>query len=110
MENGMTVKSIQRKANLFVTNELGLHARPAVKIANLAQTFDSTIHIGTKHKKVKAKSILGVLSLDASEGTEVTVIAEGHDADKAIHAFEELFACSFNEPVGSSPQSDGGMQ
>jgi len=92
----MTVKHTQRKVNLLVSNELGLHARPAVKIANLAQTFDAAIHIGTKHKKVKARSILGLLSLDASEGTEVTVFADGHDADEAIRAFEDLFARSFN--------------
>ncbi len=92
----MIVKHTQRKVNLLVVNELGLHARPAAKIAQLAQTFDSEIIIGNKHKKVKAKSILGILSLDAAEGTEVTVTADGRDADAAIRAFEDLFARSFN--------------
>jgi len=92
----MTVKHIQRTIRFLVSNELGLHARPAAKIAQLAQTFDAEIFIGTKYKKVKAKSILGILSLDAAEGTEVTVMADGRDAEEAILAFEELFARSFN--------------
>ncbi|MEI8139667.1 MAG: HPr family phosphocarrier protein [bacterium] len=95
-DTGMMAKQTQRKVNLLISNELGLHARPAAKIAKLAVTFDAAIHIGTKHKKVKAKSILGLLSLDASEGTEVTVFADGRDADEAIQAFKDLFSRSFN--------------
>ncbi len=96
VEDGVTVKHIQRKVNLLVSNEQGLHARPAAQIAHLAKSFDATIHIGTKDKTVKAGSILGILSLDASEGTEVTVFADGREAEAAIRAMEDLFARSFN--------------
>jgi phosphotransferase system HPr (HPr) family protein len=81
---------------LLVTNEQGLHARPAAQISHVAKSFDATVYIGTKDKKVKAASILGVLSLDADEGTEVTVFADGREADEAIRAIEALFARSFN--------------
>lgn len=70
-----------------ITNETGLHARPASKFVQKAGTFKSDITIIYGKKEVNAKSIMGVLSLGVSQGNEITIKCEGEDAETAV---EEL--------------------
>lgn len=81
--------------NLCVTNELGLHARPAAKLAQEAQKFAARVTLVSGEQEVDAKSILDILTLAISQGSDVELRAEGEDADAAIQHIEELFRSKF---------------
>ncbi len=78
-----------------IQNRLGLHARPAAELVKLAGQFRSEISIGKDGMWVNAKSILGVMTLAAECGSEVTVRAEGTDAREAIAALIGLLSRDF---------------
>ncbi len=78
-----------------VINELGLHARPAAEFVKLASRFESDIHLAKDGEAVNGKSIMGVMTLAAECGAELTLRAEGSDADAAVTALEELVANEF---------------
>ncbi|MGD8190456.1 HPr family phosphocarrier protein [Brevibacillus ginsengisoli] len=73
-----------------VKSESGIHARPATRLVQVANTFPCEIHIETKGKKVNAKSIMGIMSLAARKGDELKVIAQGDQAAQAIQALGEV--------------------
>ncbi len=83
--------------DLAVVNRLGLHARAAAKLVHAAAAFSSQIHLVKDGEEVDAKSILGILLLAASQGSEVTVRCEGADEREALEAIAELFADRFGE-------------
>ena len=83
--------------NIIVSNKLGLHARAAAKLTQLAARFSSDIHISKGAKRVNAKSIMGVMMLAAGMGTTVTIDATGGDADQAISEIQALFDDKFGE-------------
>ena len=72
-----------------ITDETGLHARPATVLVNTASKFGSEISLTYRDKKVNLKSIMGVMSLGVGQGADVTISAEGADADDAIAAIAE---------------------
>ena len=78
-----------------VINELGLHARPAAEFVKLASRFKSDISLQKDGDAVNGKSIMGVMTLAAECGAELTLRAEGSDADAAVTALEELVANEF---------------
>lgn len=81
----------------IINNPSGLHARPAsnfVKTANLFQASIKVIHAG---READAKSILEVLSLGASKGSVISLMAEGEDAELAVHTLKELALDDFSE-------------
>lgn len=82
---------------VVVQNQLGLHARPVTLIVRLAKTFASHISIERAGTVSDAKSVMAILLLAAEMGTELTITAEGHDAEEAIAALEQLFANKFDE-------------
>ena len=73
-----------------ITDELGIHARPAGLFVKLAAGFASKVTIGKDGKDVDAKRILGVMSLGAKKGSEVVVKADGEDEDTAIEALSNF--------------------
>lgn len=75
-----------------VTNEDGIHARPATALVNTASKFTSEVFAEAKGKKVTLKSILGVLSFGLEPEDIVTFIANGPDEAEAIAAIEEIFS------------------
>ena len=85
---------------LRVTGRLGLHARAAANLVRIASQFQSTITLRRLDNSVEAdaKSILSILMLAASRGTELQVIAEGQDGTAALNAVLDLFARDFDEP------------
>lgn len=87
------------EANVKVINQLGLHARAAAQLVRTAGKFDSDIKIIKKDEAVfaNAKSILNILTLAASKGTELTVEVEGKDEKKALEAILTLFNEGFGE-------------
>jgi phosphocarrier protein HPr len=80
-----------------IVNRLGLHARAAAKLVHTAGNFESRVTVLKDGEEVDAKSILGVLLLAASQGTRVTVRAEGQDEAAALSAITNLIANRFDE-------------
>jgi phosphocarrier protein HPr len=80
-----------------ITNKLGLHARAAAKLVEAAARFQSTILIAKDGDTVDARSILGLMMLNARQGTDVHVSAEGADAREAIAAILALIHAKFGE-------------
>ncbi len=80
-----------------VTNPTGLHARPAALFVQTAGKFTSQIWISKSDRKVNAKSIMGLMSLAVSSGTEVTICAEGEDEHLAVKELVDLISSGFKE-------------
>ena len=80
---------------VVITNELGLHARPAAEFVKLASRYASHIRVAKDGEPVNGKSIMGVMTLAAECGAELTVRAEGEDAVEAVKALEKLVAKGF---------------
>jgi len=80
-----------------ISNDNGLHARPAGKIVALAIQFESDIKIHLDNKIADARSIIDLMTLTASCGCEVEVSAIGIDAEQAVNAIVELVEKRFEE-------------
>lgn len=80
-----------------IINDLGLHARAATKLVQLASKFQSEISIGRDGQSVNAKSVMGVLLLCGSKGTVIEISATGPDADACVDAVGELINDKFGE-------------
>lgn len=75
---------------VIVRLKTGLHARPAALFVQEANKFSSEIMVEKDEKKVNAKSIMGIMSLAISSGTEIYISAEGSDAEQAVSALAAL--------------------
>ena len=82
---------------LIIINKLGLHARAASKLVNLAGQFESDILIDKQGNRVNAKSIMGVMMLAASKGTEVVLEVDGNDEEACMEALVVLINNRFDE-------------
>ena len=82
---------------VVVQNQVGLHARPATFFIQKANEFKSSIWVEKGERKVNAKSLLGILSLGISKGTEITIIADGSDEEIALDAMVNLINSNFEE-------------
>ncbi|HEY0050171.1 MAG TPA: HPr family phosphocarrier protein [Pyrinomonadaceae bacterium] len=87
------------EANIKIINQLGLHARAAAQLVRLAGTFKSRVTLMRLDNLVAAdaKSILSVLTLAASKGTELKLTVEGVDEQAAFEAVKKIFANGFGE-------------
>lgn len=84
-------------ASVTIVNKLGLHARAATRLVNCASAFESEVRIVRGARVVNAKSIMGVLTLAASKGTELTVETEGPDQEESLQAVVDLIVDRFGE-------------
>ena len=82
---------------LKIVNELGLHARAATKLVQLASKFPCDVTVTKDGHEVNGKSIMGVLMLVASKGTTVTVRAKGDRAQECVDAIGKLIEDKFGE-------------
>ncbi len=80
-----------------IVNELGLHARAATKLVQLAGRFGSEVTVEKDQQVANAKSVMGVLLLCGAKGTYVTVSAKGPDADECVQQIGELIRSRFGE-------------
>ena len=83
------------KENVTITNNIGLHARPATFFIQKANSYRSSIWIEKDDRKVNAKSLLGVLSMGIAKGMTVTLIAEGADEAYAVQGLVSLVQTGF---------------
>lgn len=84
-------------ARFLIINELGLHARAATKLVQLASKFPCEIEVAREEQRANAKSVMGVLLLCGSKWTFIDVIARGERAEEAVSAIGELIASRFGE-------------
>ena len=78
-------------------NKLGLHARAAARLTEVATGFAAEVWLSRNGRRVNAKSIMGVMMLAAGKGSRVLIEAEGEDADAAVSALTRLIAERFGE-------------
>ncbi|KDE40770.1 MAG: HPr family phosphocarrier protein [Nitrincola lacisaponensis] len=86
------------KAPITIINKLGLHARAAAKLSTLAGNYASQIQVEKNGRCVDCKSIMAVMMLAASKGTELILHIEGDDETEAHSALTTLINNRFDEP------------
>lgn len=89
-----------------IMNPLGLHARAAAKFVHLAGRFAARIRVGKPGREMDGKSIMGLLLLAASQGTTLTITADGIDEQDAMAALCDLVSRGFDELTAD--QAPGG--
>lgn len=83
--------------NIEIINKLGLHARAAAKFVTIASKYESTIEVQCKSNKINGKSIMGVMMLAASKGTEIELLISGQDEIEACEALTTIINNRFDE-------------
>ncbi|MGH6894121.1 MAG: HPr family phosphocarrier protein [Dongiaceae bacterium] len=98
MNNGIAAESAAKGA-ILIEHEVGLHARPSVKLTKLAKTFASKIDLGLSEDGpwIDAKSIVKVMAFKAAKGSTLHFRAHGGDAPAAIAALVDLVRRDFDE-------------
>lgn len=82
---------------VVIRNRLGLHARPAAQLVQLASRFSSQIYIRKGEAQINGKSIMGVLMLAAAQGSKLEISAEGDDAEEAVAQINNLITGEFGQ-------------
>ena len=82
---------------LEIKNKLGLHARAAALLVQTVNRFEAEVKISKDGQEVDARSIMGVLTLAATQGSKIHVEAKGNDAEEALRAVEKLVDKKFFE-------------
>lgn len=83
--------------SVIVLNKTGIHARPASLFVNTASGFKADIKVFKNGKSAIAKSLLGILALGISQGSEITISAEGEDEQAAVTSLVKLVESKFGE-------------
>ena len=76
------------KKTIAIELETGLEARPVAMLVQVASQYDSTVYLETEGRRINAKSIMGMMSLAASLGTEIRIITDGSDEEQAMAGME----------------------
>ena len=92
---GDSGKKITRE--LTVLNRLGLHARPSALFVKVCSKYKADIWVEKDGEQVNGKSIMGLMMLAAGQGSKLTVICDGNDAEKALEEIESLIQRRFDE-------------
>lgn len=87
-----------QQLTIKLVNKLGLHARAAAKLVNTTSTFAADIRIYKNSQSANSKSIMAVMMLAASCGTELVFTATGQDEEQALDAIKILINNRFDEP------------
>jgi phosphocarrier protein len=88
---------MRKEAECIIQNELGLHLRAAAAFVKVADRFESEVTIVRNGDEANGKSIIALVTLAASRGTPVRIVADGPDADQAVSALSELIQAGFGE-------------
>ena len=86
-------------AQVKISNKLGLHARPAMMFVEVANGFDSTVTVARANggERLDGKSIMQMMMLAATCGTEIEITADGPDAEEAVAKLVDLVESKFDE-------------
>jgi phosphocarrier protein len=82
---------------LKIVNEKGLHARASAKFVEVVERFDASAEVEKDGMSVSGDSIMGLLMLAASRGTEIQVCTSGAEASDLMDALEKLVEDRFGE-------------
>ncbi|MGB7296622.1 MAG: HPr family phosphocarrier protein [Candidatus Aminicenantales bacterium] len=85
------------ESETLIRNKLGLHARAAVKFVNMANRYGSSVKMIKDNTEIDGKSILGILTLAATEGSTVVLRISGKDEEEAMTALAALIKDKFGE-------------
>lgn len=85
--------------NVKITNDSGLHARPASIFVKKANEFESDIFVKSGEKTINAKSVINLMKLGIKKGSNITVTAEGRDEEQALMALMQLIDKEINSRV-----------
>jgi phosphocarrier protein len=85
------------KATVTIRNRLGLHARPAMAFVDLANRYKSTVTVRKDSQVVDGKSIMQMMMLAATQGTDLDIEASGPDAQDALAELQQLIDRKFDE-------------
>ena len=91
-----------------VMNPMGIHMRPADMLSRTAGRFESSIEIEKDGQAIDCKSIMGILTLGARQGTRLNLRATGSDAEEAVTVLSELFTQGFDESGSEVPSGQPG--
>jgi phosphocarrier protein len=89
--------SERHSTKVTIVNRLGLHARPAMTFVDLASTFKADVLVRRSDQEVDGKSIMHMMMLAATKGTELEIVAVGPDAEPACKALKKLVDSGFDE-------------
>ncbi|GAB1372677.1 HPr family phosphocarrier protein [Candidatus Kapaibacterium sp.] len=87
------------EAEVTIVNRAGLHTRPAAGLVKMCSKFLSDIYLSRDGFSINAKSIIGVMTLAAEQGSTLNIKAEGIDAEEALNSLIEYFKSGFGEPI-----------
>lgn len=82
---------------LVISNKRGLHARASAKFVQMVEVFDAVVEVEKDSQTVGGNSIMGLMMLAASQGSSITVTANGKDAEKVLDALQKLVEEKFGE-------------
>ena len=80
-----------------IINRAGIHARPAAVLVNSIKDLKANVYLEKGHDRINAKSIMGILTLLATYGTELKVVAEGEEEEVAVETIVRLIETKFEE-------------
>ena len=82
-----------KKQNVIVSNVADGHDNPIAELVQLACTFDSDIILENQNRRINAKSIMGIMAFNPSDGMSVDITTEGEDEQAAMDAIEKFLVC-----------------
>ncbi len=91
IRDGVLVRELQ------IINRKGLHARASAKFVQTVERYESDVTVTRCGETVGGRSIMGLLTLGAAQGTTITVVAQGDDAEACLGAIQTLVAARFGE-------------
>jgi len=94
-ETGQGTAKLTRKFEIL--NQYGIHARPAALFVKTSSRFDSEVTVEKDGNQVSGKSIMGLMTLEASRGAKLIVTAEGSDAEQVLDELQALLERKFDE-------------
>ena len=82
-----------------IRNRAGLHTRPASMLVKTASRFDAEVYLRRDNYEINGKSVIGVMTLAAEQGSTLTLVVDGTDETEAADAIEALFEDGFGEEM-----------
>lgn len=95
MSESQAVSSVERET--VIKNREGLHFRPIMQFVDTASRFAAQVTVHCDGRQADARSPMELLMLVATHGTQLRLVAQGHDAEQAVSALVALIECGFNE-------------
>lgn len=81
------------KKSIVVSNVLEGHDNPIAELVQVACKFDSDITLESDNRKINAKSIMGIMAFNPTDGMAIDIVAKGDDEQEAVNAIEKFLVC-----------------